>query len=225
MTEERKHPTRLVLVRHAVTLETGKTLSGQLPGLDLSEEGRAQAKAAGERLASLPVAAVYASPLERTRQTAEVIAEPHGLEVVPVPGLIDFDVGEWAGRELTDLMKDDLWRVIQAAPSRVTFPGGETLAGMQARAVAALDPLLQAHVGELVVVATHADIVKAAVAHYVGLHFDFFQRLVVSPASITALAFHGPFPVLLTFNDTGSFEGLVPVEASAPTDPSSKEAG
>lgn len=211
-----QHPTRLVLVRHAVTAETGRMLSGQTTGIDLSDEGRAQAEAVADRLSGLPIAAIYASPLERTRQTAEAIAAPHGLPIVDVPGLIDFDVGEWTGRELKELAKDDLWRVIQAAPSRVVFPGGESLAGMQARAVAALDSIIAAHPGELVVVATHADIVKAVIAHYVGLHFDFFQRLVVSPASVTALAFHGPFPMLLAFNDTGSLDGLKPAEDPEP---------
>lgn len=215
MGREKAAVTRIVLVRHAVTPVTGKVLSGQAPGIDLSEEGKAQAKALAERLAVLPVAAVYSSPLERTLQTAEVIAEPHGHDVQTLSGLLDFDVGDWTGRELKELVKDDLWRVIQATPSRVVFPGGEGLAAMQARAVATLDGVVATHPGDLVVVVTHADIIKAAVAHYVGLQFDFFQRLVVAPASITALAFSGPFPALLTINDTGSMDGLVPV-AEAP---------
>lgn len=215
-TGERQPTTRLVLVRHAVTEETGKTLSGQMPGIELSEDGRAQAKAVAERLAGLAVAAVYSSPLERTRQTAEAVAAPHGHEVRLVDGLLDEDVGDWTGRTLKELAKDDLWRVIMAAPSRVVFPGGEALPAMQARAVVALDALVAAHPGDVVVAVTHADIVKAAVAHYVGLHFDLFQRLVVSPASITTLAFTGPFPALLTFNDTGSLEGLAPVEDTPP---------
>ena len=204
--------TRLVLVRHAVTAETGKILSGQARGIDLTEEGRAQAKAVAERLADLPIDAVYASPLERAWQTAQAIAEPHDLAVTELAGVADYDVGEWTGRALEELVKEDLWRVIQAAPSRAVFPGGEGLSGMQARAVAALDAVLADHPGELVVVGTHADIIKAVVAHYIGLHLDLFQRLVVSPASITALAFHGPFPTLLTFNDTGALDGLRPIE-------------
>lgn len=202
--------THLVLVRHAVTAETGTVLSGQARGIDLSEDGRAQAKAVAERLAPLPVTAVYASPLERARQTAEPIADAHAREVRELDGVIDFDVGEWTGRLLKDLAKDELWRVIMAAPSRVLFPGGERLLAMQARAVQALDEVVVAHPGELVVVVTHADIIKAAVAHYLGVHFDFFQRLVVAPASVSVLAFPGPVPSLLLFNDTGSLEGLAP---------------
>lgn len=216
-TKKSQAPTRLLLVRHAVTEETGKTLSGQTRGIDLSEEGKAQAKALGERLTTLPVAAVYASPLERTRQTADPIADAHGLEVRELPDVIDYDVGEWTGKPLSELAKGDLWRVIQAAPSRVVFPGGEALAGMQARVVAGLDRVVAEHAGRLVVVSTHADVVKAAVAHYIGLHFDLFQRLVVAPASVTALAFSGPFASLVLFNDTGALDGLAPT----PQDPMS----
>ncbi|MBI2169658.1 MAG: MSMEG_4193 family putative phosphomutase [Actinobacteria bacterium] len=196
--------TRVVLVRHGVTAETGRVLSGQLPGIHLSEDGKAQAKAVAERLALARVAAVYASPLERTRQTAEIIADPHDLPIRDLPGVIDFDVGEWAGRELKQLMKEPLWPVIMAAPSRVVFPGGEGLAAMQARAVAAVDGVVQEHAGETVIVVAHADIIKAVVAHAVGLHLDLFQRLVVAPASITILSFFGPVPVLELFNDTGA---------------------
>ena len=204
--------TRLLLVRHAVTAETGTILSGQARGIELSEEGRGQAKALGERLADLPIDAVYASSLERARQTAEAVAEPHGLDVVELAGVEDYDVGEWTGRKLKELVKDDLWRVIQVAPSRVVFPGGEGLSAMQARAVSAVDGVVARHPGELAVVATHADIIKAVVAHAIGLHLDLFQRLVVSPASVTALVFHGPFPTLVTFNDTGALDGLRPIE-------------
>lgn len=207
---QRPRPTHLVLVRHAVTAETGKVLSGTATGIDLSEDGRAQAKAAAERLAPLPISAVYASPLDRAQQTAEPIADVHGCEIRPLPGVIDYDVGEWTGRKLADLAKHDLWRVIMAAPSRVLFPGGERLLAMQARAVEALDGVVGAHAGKWVAVVTHADVIKAAVAHYVGLHFDLFQRLVVSPASVTILSFHGPFPSLVLFNDTGSLDGLAP---------------
>lgn len=209
-------PTHLVLIRHAVTAETGRTLSGRTLGIDLSKEGRAQAAALGRNLAGLPVDVVYSSPLERTRQTAEAVARHHGLEVRELPDVVDFDVGEWTGKPLGDLAKQDLWRVIQAAPSRAVFPGGEGLAGMQARAVAALDGVLARHAGEVVVVASHADVIKAAVAHYIGLHLDQFQRLVVAPASVSVLTFSGPFPALVTFNDTGSINGWAPSRRRTP---------
>ena len=128
-----------MLVRHAVTAQTGPLLSGRTPGIDLSDKGVEQAEALGERLAALPIAAVYASPIERTTQTAERIARHHGLEVQPLPGVIEADYGEWTGGKIADLAKTDLWKTVQRAPSRARFPGGESIAEMQARMVAALE--------------------------------------------------------------------------------------
>lgn len=210
--------TRLCLVRHAVTGETGAKLSGRAPGIDLSEDGRGQAKAVAERLAEAPVAAVYASPIERTRQTAEAVAAPHGLEVRELPGVVEVEYGEWTGRKLTDLAKTPLWKVVQTAPSRVTFPDGEAMAAMQARAVAALDTVVASHPGDLVVVVSHSDVIKAVVAHYTGLHLDLFQRIVISPASITAFAFASGAPALLTVNDTGAPLGLLGRQKPAGTE-------
>ena len=113
-------PTHLVLARHAVTAQTGPLLSGRAPGIDLSEEGRNQAEALGARLAALPVAAVYASPIERTTQTAQAVAAHHGLPVLPLDGVLEADYGEWTGQKLVDLAKTDLWKVVQrSAVARV----------------------------------------------------------------------------------------------------------
>jgi probable phosphoglycerate mutase len=202
--------TRLVLARHAVTAQTGPQLSGRQPGIDLSEEGRRQAEALADRLADLPVAAVYASPIERTTQTARAVAERHGLEVQALDGVLEADYGEWTGQQLAELAKTDLWKVVQRAPSRARFPGGESLAAMQARMVAALDAVVAAHAGELVVVVSHADPIKAAIAHYTGVHLDLFQRIVISPASVSAFAFSGYGVAMLTCNDTGSLDDLRP---------------
>lgn len=212
MATETKTPTRLLLVRHAVTADTGSVLTGRAPGVALSEEGQAQAKAVAGRLADLPVAAVYTSPIERTRQTAEALAEPHGLGVQMLDGVVEVEYGEWTGQKLVELAKTELWRVVQAAPSRVTFPGGEALRAMQARAVEALDGVVARHPGELVAAVSHSDVIKAVLAHYTGLHLDLFQRLVVSPASVSALAFGTGPAYLLTLNDTGSLDFLVPPE-------------
>ena len=202
--------TRIVLVRHAVTPETGSKLSGRAPGIDLSEVGRGQAARAGERLASVPVAAVYASPIERTTQTAALIAEHHGLPVLALPGVIEADYGDWTGEKLSDLMKLELWKTVQAAPSRVRFPGGEAMVGMQARIVEAIEALVSDHPGATVVVVSHADPIKAAVAHFTGVPLDLFQRIAVAPASVTVLEL-GPFgATLLKSNDTGSMEDLMP---------------
>jgi probable phosphomutase (TIGR03848 family) len=202
--------TTLLLVRHAVTHQTGPMLSGRTPGIDLSEAGRAQAEAVGRRLAGLPVVAVYASPIERTTQTAQAIAAHHDLEVRPLPGVIEADYGDWTGGKLADLAKTDLWKTVQLAPSRASFPGGESLAGMQARMVAALERVAADDAGALIVVVSHADPIKAAIAHFTGVHLDLFQRIVVSPASVTALALSSYGAALVKCNDTGDLAELVP---------------
>jgi probable phosphoglycerate mutase len=199
---------KLVLARHAVTAQTGPLLSGRAPGIDLSEDGRGQAETLGKRLAEMPVAAVYASPIERTTQTAQAVASHHGLEVLPLPGVIEADYGEWTGQKLSDLAKTDLWTVVQRSPSRASFPGGESLAAMQARMIAALDAVVVDHPGELVVVVSHADPIKAAIAHYTGVHLDLFQRIAVAPASVTAFEFGAHGVAMLKCNDTGSLDEL-----------------
>ncbi len=204
--------TRLVLVRHAVTAQTGPMLSGRTAGIDLSDRGREQAEALGGRLAGLTVDAVYASPFERTMQTAAAVARHHDLEVRPLDGVIEADYGEWTGGKLVDLAKTDLWKTVQRAPSRARFPDGESLAEMQARMVAALEDVVGRHVGELVVVVSHADPIKAAIAHYTGVHLDLFQRIVVSPASVTVFELSAYGAAMVKCNDTGSLEELRPRE-------------
>jgi probable phosphomutase (TIGR03848 family) len=202
--------TKLVLVRHAVTEQTGPMLTGRTPGVDLSEDGRNQAKALGDRLREVPVNAVYASPIERTTQTAEAVAAHHGLAVRPLPGVIEADYGEWTGGKLVDLAKTDLWKTVQRAPSRARFPNGESLAEMQSRMVTALEAVVADHPGEVVVVVSHADPIKAAIAHYTGLHLDLFQRLAVSPASVTVFELSGYGATLVKCNDTGDLDELRP---------------
>jgi probable phosphomutase (TIGR03848 family) len=217
-------PTRLVLARHAVTPQTGPMLSGRAPGIDLSDTGREQAAALGERLAGLPVAVVYASPIERTTQTAEAVARHHGLTVQPLPGVIEADYGEWTGGQLKDLAKTDLWKTVQRSPSRARFPGGESMAEMQSRMVTALEAVVARHPGELVVVVSHADPIKAAIAHYTGVHLDLFQRIVVSPASVTVFELTAHGAAMVKCNDTGSLDELLP-PAPAEGESSTPESG
>ena len=211
--------TTLILVRHAVTAQTGPLLSGRTPGIPLSEDGQAQAKAAAERLAWLPIAAVYASPIERTTETAETIAALHDLAVRPLPGVLEADYGEWTGGKLTELAKTDLWKTVQRAPSRARFPGGESIAEMQARMVVALENVVASHPGEIVVVVSHADPIKAAIAHYTGVHLDLFQRIVVSPASVTVFELGEHGAAMLKCNDTGSLDELLPPPPKAEGEP------
>jgi probable phosphomutase (TIGR03848 family) len=202
--------TTLLLARHAVTAETGSMLSGRKPGIDLSDKGREQAEALAERLAVVPIAAVYASPIERTMQTAAPVAARHGLTVRTLPGVIEADYGEWTGGKLGELAKEDLWRTVQRAPSRARFPAGESLAEMQVRMVAALETVVAEHPGETVVVVSHADPIKSAIAHYTGAHLDHFQRIVVSPASVTVFQLSAHGAAMLKCNDTGSLDELIP---------------
>jgi probable phosphoglycerate mutase len=220
-----KPPTRVALVRHAVTAHTGPLLSGRMPGIDLSERGVEQADATATRLAALPVAAVYASPIERTTQTAQKIATHHGLEVLPLPGVIEADYGDWTGQKLADLAKTPEWKVVQGAPSRARFPNGETILAMQVRTVAAIEEVVQRHPHETIVVVSHADPIKSAIAHFTGMHLDQFQRLHVSPASVTVLDFFELGASLVKCNDTGGLDDLVPApEAPVPPEADAKVA-
>jgi probable phosphoglycerate mutase len=208
--EKPKPPTRLVLVRHAVTAHTGPLLSGRMPGIDLSDKGVGQAEATAQRLAKLPIAHVYASPIERTTQTAQRIAAHHGLDVEPLEGVIEADYGDWTGGKIAELAKTDEWKVVQVAPSRARFPNGESLYEMQVRMVRALDEVVAQHPHETVVVVSHADPIKSAIAHYTGMHLDSFQRINVSPASVTVFDFHTYGVMMVKCNDTGGVDDLLP---------------
>jgi probable phosphomutase (TIGR03848 family) len=196
--------TLFVLVRHGQTPTTGKVLPGRAPGLHLADSGRTQAQAAADRIAALGrVDAIYSSPLERARETAAPIGTARGLKVRVDRGLLECDFGDWTGSELKKLMKLPEWNTVQRAPSTFRFPGGESFTGMQSRMVSALDRLRAAHDGGVVVCVSHADTIKAAVAHAMGTHIDLFQRIVISPCSITAIAYSASGPVVLTVNSTG----------------------
>jgi probable phosphomutase (TIGR03848 family) len=194
----------IVLLRHAVTAATGARLGGRTDA-PLSEVGRGQAEALRDHLRDLPLKAVYASPLPRTTQTAEVVAEPHRLPVQPAEGLLEVEYGRWTDRALRPLHRTKLWPVIQQTPSLVTFPEGESIRAAQIRAVDCVEDVAARHDGKVVALASHADIIKAVVAFYVGMPLDAFQRLVVEPASATTIVTgRGARPALLRFNDVPS---------------------
>jgi probable phosphoglycerate mutase len=156
------------------------------------------------RLAELPrVDAIYASPLERTRETAAPIGKALKQRVHIDKGLLECDFGDWTGKELTALMKLPEWSTVQRAPSIFRFPNGESFTEMQTRIVSALDRIRVAHPGGVVVCVSHADPIKAAVAHAMGTHLDLFQRIVVSTCSVSAIAYSTGGPVVLTVNSTG----------------------
>jgi len=210
----RKAPptTVVLLVRHGATPTTGRLLPGHAPGLHLSDTGRSQASAAAERIGALTKAptAVYASPLERARETAVPIARTLGLRVRSAPGLVELDVGEWTEKPLARLSRAPQWSTVQRWPTGFRFPGGESFAEMATRALGAVLELVAAHPGQSVVAVSHADPIKAVVAGAAGVPLDLMQRLVISPCSITALLFTAGGPVVLCVNSTGKLDELVP---------------
>ncbi len=201
--------TQLYLIRHALTdwINNGR-LAGWTPGVSLNEEGRKQAAALAQRLERIPLVALYSSPLERALETAQAIATAHGLTVQVRDGLGEVRYGEWTDRSLEELSKSETWLSVQVYPSGTRFPGGETLREVQARAVAEIEAICQAHPQEAVAVVSHADVIKAVIAHYLGLHLDLFQRIVISPASVSVLLMGRFGPRLVRLNDTGPLEPL-----------------
>jgi probable phosphomutase (TIGR03848 family) len=196
--------TTVILVRHGQTPSTGKVLPGRAPGLHLADAGREQADRAAVRIGELDkVDAVYTSPLERARETAAPIARVRGLKPIVARGLLECDFGEWTGAELATLMKRPEWGTVQRAPSTFTFPGGESFSAMQHRIVSAIDKLRAAHPGGTIVCVSHADPIKAAVAHALGTHLDLFQRIVISTCAISVLVFTAGGPAVLAVNSTG----------------------
>jgi probable phosphoglycerate mutase len=172
--------------------------------LHLAESGVAEANRVAERLAEIKgITAVYASPLERARETAAPIGKILKHKVQIHQGLLECDFGKWTGAQLTALMKKPEWTTVQKAPSIFRFPNGESFTEMQSRMVGALDDIRAKHPGEIVVCVSHADPIKAAVAHAMGTHLDLFQRIVISTCSVSAVAYSMSGPVVLTVNSTG----------------------
>ena len=199
-----ERPTRVLLVRHGLTESTGSVLPGRAPGLNLSDAGRAQAQRTAEMITDgSTIDAIYTSPLERARQTAAPIAAATGQRAKVDRGLIECDFGEWTGEKLAALMKKPEWSTVQRAPSSFRFPGGESFVEMQLRIVSTIERLRTAHPGGTIVCVSHADPIKAAIAHTIGTHLDLFQRIVISPASVSVLAFLNGSPIVLSVNSTG----------------------
>jgi probable phosphoglycerate mutase len=192
------------MVRHGKTPSTGKLLPGRAKGLHLSDTGIQEALVVAERLSKIKkVAAIYASPLERARETAAPIAKALKQKVIINKGLLECDFGDWTGEELAKLMKLPEWSNVQRAPSTFRFPKGESFTEMQTRMVSTLDDLRKKHSGGVVICVSHADPIKAAVAHAMGTHIDLFQRIVISTCSVTAVSYSSFGPIVLTVNSTG----------------------
>ncbi|MBM7411410.1 putative phosphomutase (TIGR03848 family) [Clavibacter michiganensis] len=207
----------VILVRHGrTTANATGILAGRTPGVDLDDTGRDQADRAGDRLAAVPLAAVVSSPLQRCWETAQRILERQPAKPAqPVdPDLTECDYGDWQGRPLSELATEDLWKTVQAHPSAVVFPGGESMAGMQARAVAAIrrhDAAIEAEhgPGAVWVAVSHGDVIKSILADAYGMHLDLFQRIDVGPASLSIVRYGAGRPTVHATNtDAGDLSWL-----------------
>ena len=195
--------TTFLLIRHAANdyVKTGK-LAGRLAGVRLNDEGKAQAEALGERLADAPINQLYASPLDRTLETAAAIARHHPeLQLRRHDPIAEVDYGDWQDKSIAELQTRKMWAVVQEYPSRARFPAGETMRGVQMRIVDAIEALSRSHPNQLVALVCHADLIKMALAHYLGMHLDVFQRIVISPASISGLHLGHSRPFVTGMND------------------------
>ncbi len=195
--------TTILLIRHAVNdfVKTGK-LAGWTEGVHLNEEGKAQAEALGARLADAPIERIYASPIDRTMETAAAIAKRHPqLQVTENREIGEVRYGDWEGKKVSDLQRRKMWAVVQEYPSRASFPNGESMRGVQTRIVNEIEALAQRHPRQMIALVFHADLIKMALAHYLGMHLDVFQRIVISPASISTLHLGHSRPFIVCMND------------------------
>lgn len=199
----------VILLRHGrSTANTSRTLAGRSPGVALDEVGVEQAKGLVDRFAGVAVAEIVHSPLLRCEQTVAPLAVDRGLSPLVDERLVEVDYGQWTGRALKELVEEPLWKVVQQHASAAVFPGGEGLAQVQARAVAAVREhdrrLADAHGKDVAWVAcSHGDVIKAVLADAVGSHLDAFQRIVTEPASISVVRYTDVRPFVLRMNDTG----------------------
>lgn len=195
----------IILVRHGENdWSKQNKLAGHIPGIHLNEAGHRQAQAAAQRLAALPIKAVYSSPVTRCMETAAYIADTHRLAVLQLNEVAEVQYGDWEGKKIKKLARKPLWRAVQFFPSRARFPGGEALREVQFRAVQALEEAGRKHEKELIVVVSHADIIRLVLAHYLGVHIDLFQRIIISPASASILNLSEEGAVrVLRMNDDG----------------------
>jgi len=221
----------VVLLRHARSTANGSgVLAGRSPGVELDKTGREQADALVARLDDIPVAEIVCSPLLRCEQTVAPLAAARGITPATEPGLSEVDYGDWTNRELKALAKEKLWSVVQQHPSAAVFPGGEGLASVQTRAVAAVRAhdarITAAHGNEAVwLLCSHGDVLKAILADALGQHLDTFQRIVVNPASVSVVQYTETRPFVLRMNDNGGeLASIVPAKPQ-PAEPDGPRPG
>lgn len=203
--------TILFLIRHASNdfVKEGK-LAGWLPDVHINDEGHQQAEQMAVKMSQVKLDAIYSSPLERAVETAEYLARPRRLEIQRRTGLGELKIGAWENCKIEELNQTDEWRMYQVYPSGARPPDGETGRELQMHAVDEVEAICAAHPEGTIAIVSHADTIAAIVAHYAGIHLDLFQRLIVSPASVTVLWISPWGPRLLRFNDAGPLDGIKP---------------
>ncbi len=203
-----EHMATVILVRHGENDWVKKNrLAGWIEGVHLNENGRFQAKDAAKRLAKLPIHSIYSSPVTRCMETAEYIAKVHKLKIIELADVGEVRYGNWEGKKIKNLAAKPEWHAVQYYPSRFQFPSGEALREVQFRAIQAIETLSAKHEDDMIVVVSHADLIKLILAHYLGVHIDLFQRIVISPAAVSVLALMTNGVVrVVRVNDTGPLQ-------------------
>ncbi|HEV7796942.1 MAG TPA: histidine phosphatase family protein, partial [Pyrinomonadaceae bacterium] len=195
--------TTFLLVRHAANETIGELIAGRLPDVYLNEAGIAQAARLAERLARVPLAAIYSSPMERALHTARPVALHHGLEIQESNALVEINFGEWTGRSFSELEDERKWQQFNSFRSGTRIPGGELMLEVQTRVVTELEHIRERYREETVAVFSHGDPLKAAAAYYAGIPLDLSLRMELSPASVSVITVNDDGPKILLLNDTG----------------------
>ena len=188
------------LVRHGVTSHTGHRLSGRMPDIHLSDAGLGEAEVVATSLAKVRLKSIYSSPIDRCIETARTIADKHGLPVRTRKDLAEVEYGTWTNKSLKTVARTRLWSSVQKWPAGTRFPEGESFVEIQSRGVAVLEDLRTRHPKDRICVVSHGDVIRLVMAHYMGIHLDLFQRILITPASISVLSVTDSGPVVLTLN-------------------------
>lgn len=198
--------TRFLLIRHGMNYTVGKIMAGRMAGVHLNEEGKNQAQYLAQRLKELPIAALYSSPMERTVETAAPLAALFNLETSISEDFLELDLGEWTNTTFEEIRSQPQFRRFNSFRSGTRIPGGETMLEAQSRIIAGLEKLSLKHPQQTVAVVSHGDLVKAAVAFYAGIPLDLFQRIEISPASVSIVELYEETARVMLVNDTGSIK-------------------
>jgi probable phosphomutase (TIGR03848 family) len=196
--------TKFLLIRHATTDAVGKRLSGRLPGVSLNDAGRQQAQHLAGRLADVHISAVYSSPLERAVETAQPFAATHQLSCTTTDDFLEIDFGKWTNSTFQEIENDPQFKLFNTFRSGTRIRGGETMLEAQTRIINGLEKLCAKHHNQTVAVVSHADLIKSAIMYYTGIHLDMFQRIEISPASVSILEIYDETARVTLINDTGS---------------------